>query len=210
MVSEIVRMWQGRFHLGNVGLIEPVEIELLHNLIIDPSLPYGHTLEIGTSTGGTVYGMGQANAMSNRNKNEIVMTVDPYPTALPHHNDGWDVAARCVSSLAAIRRVPNTFFLHGTSATVRELVNRPFFRIIFIDGEHTPEAVLIDIQNTGPLLVKGGVMVLHDIANPAGELARPAWEHIINNNGIDIKGGRLIPDPVTVGTSGKLRWGDAS
>jgi len=67
--------------------------------------------------------------------------------------------------------------------------------LLFIDGNHTYEAVKRDYDLYSPLLVSGGVIVLHDVgANHVNGPSRVMYEEIVNNS--------KWKNPDVVGTAG--------
>jgi SAM-dependent methyltransferase len=61
---------------------------------------------------------------------------------------------------------------------VYKLLNNVFFDFIFIDGNHSYEAVKRDFQLYSPYVRKGGLIALHDIGyNEEGEVSR-FWDEI--------------------------------
>jgi SAM-dependent methyltransferase len=75
--------------------------------------------------------------------------------------------------------------LQGESAAV--LPNLPpVFDLIFIDGDHSREAVLADAEKATNLLRPGGVLCFHDFRSPADPGVTKAVEDLID------KGGELI------------------
>jgi predicted O-methyltransferase YrrM len=53
---------------------------------------------------------------------------------------------------------------------------------LFIDGDHDPEGVLLDVGMYGPLVRPGGIIALDDVLNPDLRVSQ-AWEFIARHGG---------------------------
>jgi cephalosporin hydroxylase len=53
---------------------------------------------------------------------------------------------------------------------------------LFIDGDHDPEGVLLDVGMYGPLVRPGGVIALDDVLNPDLRVSQ-AWQFIARHGG---------------------------
>lgn len=169
------------------------EIDLLMDTARDPSLPAGGILEIGTAWGATTIALALANA--DRGGDEIVLTCDPFP-----YGD-FGEASRLLDALARIRG--SAHYLCGTSETIRRLVDRRAFRLIFIDGDHRETSVRRDLENCGRLVARDGVVIMHDVSDRhTGVLT--VWDGVVTSGGLRCGDALLRPVKV-VHTCGILR-----
>lgn len=61
------------------------------------------------------------------------------------------------------------------SQQVRELLSGRGIEFLFIDGDHTYDGVKRDFETYSALLRKGGMVALHDIAQPRGPVTCEVW-----------------------------------
>lgn len=109
-------------------------------------------LEIGAFKGGSTWVMAQTA--------KSVMSVDTFAA-----NDAGTIQTEELTTLdaylKAIEGLPNVSYFVGTSAEAAKKIKRKF-DLIFIDADHSEEAVRQDIALWWPRVKRGGLMVFHD------------------------------------------------
>lgn len=96
-------------------------------------------LEIGTGLGVSTRALAE--------KAKTVVSVDPDPWC---HENVWPVLAKDLHNVVFLKQIPN----NGR------------FDAIFIDGDHSYEAVVSDIENSRRVAVPGCVYIFHDSRIP--------------------------------------------
>lgn len=139
---------------GSISQITDKEALFLFEMVSSPSLPNGAIIEIGTNMGGTARGLAEAN--NTRDRNESYIGCDPYPahTSRP--------ALRAACCFDALLDIPNAIMVVGTSHQLVMLLGMCRARLVFVDGDHTAQAVVEDTTNAVNLLIPGGVITVHD------------------------------------------------
>jgi predicted O-methyltransferase YrrM len=135
-------------------------------------------LEIGTAEGGTLFFLSRL-----ASPRATILSVD-----LPggQFGGGYDaLRAWCYRRFARSRQ--RLTLLQGDSHT-NEMLNRVKAALrgqtldyLFIDGDHTYEGVKRDFELYGPLVRKGGIIALHDIADhptPLGCEVSRFWNEV--------------------------------
>lgn len=131
-------------HPGELGLF----LELMDERVCE------RAIEVGVALGGTFWALSELGF-------KRMAGVDADLSHLRDDNRDIDGAVFIESE----SRDPNTV------AAVRSYLGGPA-DLIFIDADHTPEAVLADAATWAPLLAVDGIMAFHDIA----EQTARAWE----------------------------------
>ncbi len=70
---------------------------------------------------------------------------------------------------------------------IKKESNREGFRIFSVDGAHTSEATLRDLQNAHATLVKGGVLMIDDYFQPTWPGVSEAFNRFMSQTGMDLK-----------------------
>jgi cephalosporin hydroxylase len=155
------------------GVIAPVETfqvtwELDQLLAIYERLAPAHVLEVGCWKGGTLWHWLQQ-------PDTDVVAVDDQM----RESDDWqDWALEAGSTLHQIQgdsRHPDII------EAARE--HGPY-DFVFIDGDHSYEAVRADVDNYGTMVADGGVLVLHDILPRPGYGVSRVWSELKSIAGI--------------------------
>jgi predicted O-methyltransferase YrrM len=138
---------------------------------------FGPLVEIGTYCGkSTIY-----LAAAAREHGTFVVTVDHHRGS-EEHQPGWeyhdiglvDPTVGRIDTLPTMRR---TLHAAGVEDTVVAVVGRSAdvaalwttqVGLVFIDGGHTEEAAWLDYRSWAPHVMRGGLLVIHDVfSNPA-------------------------------------------
>lgn len=70
-------------------------------------------------------------------------------------------------------RFENSYFFHGISEEFFNKINPEPFDIIFIDGWHTHEMSLYDVEHALQILSENGTIILHDCVPPEEDCQTP-------------------------------------
>jgi len=133
-------------------------------------------LEVGTYAGGTAIGWGRA-ILENKKGKLISVDSDVYSRGtFP------DVTRANLRTLG----LPDTAFelIAGDSKQVLPSLKGPYtnaFDLVLVDGDHTYEGALRDIENCIPLVKKGGLLLVHDVdRNRRMDEATPEHPHPVH------------------------------
>jgi predicted O-methyltransferase YrrM len=134
--------------------------------------PLGPLLEIGTYCGkSTLYLAAAARAGGS-----VVITVDHHRGS-EEHQPGWeyhdptlvDPAVGRIDTLPVLRRTLHragvddlVIAIVGDSASVARVWSTPV-GLVFIDGGHTEQAAQRDYEGWAPMVLPGGLLVIHDV-----------------------------------------------
>lgn len=140
-----------------------VESELEEMLALYRERAPVHALEIGVWQGGTL-----RRWLADAAPSATVVAVDPkHPNADVYdewrREGGADVAI-AIWGLSEDKEVARTVEFYGP------------YDWVFIDGDHSLEAVRHDVQTYSPMIRQGGCLLLHDIVPPDGEKSYPPGE----------------------------------
>lgn len=162
-------------YTGFFGIIMPCQVksEITALASIVQKLKPKTIVEIGTCKGGTLF------LWSCLVSSEGVITsID-----LPNGNYGggyhdWNIPfyksfARGKQKINLIR---DNSHEKSTLARLKKILNGNLVDFLFIDGDHSERGVSIDFRMYSPLVRKGGVIALHDVAHCEGS----------NNCGVDL------------------------
>lgn len=157
----------------------------------------GDILEIGTFRGKTAIFC--AKLLENIGSNKWVVTIDPYIEYFPEseitrtlgkiNKKGATMKAEYDRFLANLERLSVTrhkkHYLMRSSEAFNELKNSRF-SFIYIDGEHTEEAVLNDFNLYSRCLSPGGVIAFDDVFNTVFPGVGVAVRSLIESNRISV------------------------
>jgi len=73
-------------------------------------------------------------------------------------------------------KLPNTVPFHMTSLEAAKFIAHPMFDFVFIDADHTYQAVKDDILAWRPKVKPGGWLCGHDFANPKDQVQQAVEE----------------------------------
>lgn len=148
--------------------------------------PLGPVVEIGSYCGrSTIYlaaGVREADVAS------IVFSIDHHRGSEEHqpgqeyHDPRFLDADGRVDTLAAFRTTidqagvsDEVVAVVGTSALVARYWSTPL-GMVFIDGGHSSQAARADLESWSPLIVRGGLLAIHDVFPDPADGGRPPFE----------------------------------
>ncbi len=152
------------------GFMPTAEGLALHRAARD-ALLLGPVLEVGTYCGKSTIFL----AAAARDVGGLVVTVDHHRGS-EEHQVGWeyhdtslvadggrfDTLGRFRRTLADAGLEPHVIAVVGRSADVARLWSAPL-GMVFIDGGHTDEAAQADFDGWAHHVVRGGLLVIHDV-----------------------------------------------
>jgi cephalosporin hydroxylase len=143
--------------VGIPSLTTQQELDYVYRLSKDTSLPDGDVLELGVAYGGTSHIIAHGNEERGRGENFYMVDL---LTDLDEHET---IIHLCYVAFRVCKIFENSYFSIGDIECITKLCNSPRFRFVFIDANHTYEALKHDVERVLPLVVKGGLISLHDI-----------------------------------------------
>lgn len=111
--------------------------------------PHSLIVEIGTLKGGTAYLLGKSRRR--------VYTIDNY-------SESGSNIGEATANLKSLR---NVHLLVGTSEEIAKTWKQPI-DLLFVDGSHLYEMVILDLNSWLPLVKQGGFVVFHDFMSHWG------------------------------------------
>jgi predicted O-methyltransferase YrrM len=129
-------------------------------------------LEIGTSSGGTLFAFAKV-----ASPNAIIISVDLegyYPYRIPYYKS----FAKFKQKVKLIRADSHS---KSTLDKVKKILSERQLNLLFIDGDHTYEGVKKDFEMYSGLVKKGGLIAFHDICCHTPETGcevRKFWREI--------------------------------
>ena len=127
--------------------------EILGLLHILERHPPRYVCEIGTACGGTLFLLAKACS-----SDALIMSIDiglTFERSLVHSHIG--AGKQQLIPIRADSRAPETI------RRVRSFLRGHELDLLFIDGDHSYDAVKADFSNYGPLVRGGGLIAFHDI-----------------------------------------------
>jgi len=145
----------------------------------------GEIVEIGSFMGLSTCWLAVGSAKAGR---ETVHAIDHFKGS-PEHQPGGGAACETVaedgSTFAKFRENVRTAGVEdrvhaivASSAEAAKGWDKPI-RLLFIDGEHSYEAVKADFELWSPFVVEGGIIAFHDVGNAEG--ATRFYEEFLKN-----------------------------
>lgn len=119
-------------------------------------------LEIGTASGGTLFLFSRA-----ASENALILSID-LPGGIHGGGCPWwkTILFRSFASgKQKIELLRADSHSEDTVNSLKKLLDGKNIDFLFIDGDHTYEGVRRDFENYSPLVRKGGMIALHDIAS---------------------------------------------
>lgn len=86
-------------------------------------------------------------------------------TAEAFRDLGFNVTCIEISPKEELLSIPGITVVKGDSSDPKIIDRRLRFDVLFIDGDHSYEQVKLDYENWSPLVVRGGLIVFHDIVD---------------------------------------------
>lgn len=153
---------------GNTPLLLPCELKYLIDLLLSGDLPSGDILEIGYNLGGT------ASVVLPHIGNRQWWACDIYPMQM-----SCGPARLMMGACQALYNTNGINLLLITSARLASIMRR-VVALALIDGSHDYDDVKRDLEAVVPLMVPGGIVVLHDSVNqPSCPGSMRAWAELV-------------------------------
>ena len=130
-------------------------------------------VEIGSYLGASTAFLGFAALQRNGN----VHAVDPWMNTAMGAEGERDTFAEFSTNTAPFKHYITTH--RGTSAEIQRRVGSLPCDMIFIDGDHSYNAVLTDLRCWLPSLKPGGILAMHDMDSPT---VKQAFDEIVGAN----------------------------
>lgn len=134
----------------------------------------GVFVEVGTYHGVT------AAYMAKKRPGATYLSVDPFPS-----KEGMDLLRNCAgaSDYWVANRQPNMRLFIGTLADADTLFRENFADVVFIDGDHLFDAVLLDLRAAWKMVKHRGAILVHDIGRIHREQIERAVEVFLGESG---------------------------
>ena len=148
---------------GVAGWETPAEQQVL-KLFAEQVEAYGSIVEIGSE-----FGMSTSILAKFSDPSVHVSAVDPFP------NDTFAQHSRNMARIGVLDRI--VYFKMLSEAAAKQYLQNDgqLIDVLFIDGDHSTDAVLIDILMWLPMVEVGGVVIFHDTMAPTN--MRPHEQH---------------------------------
>jgi len=137
-----------------------------------PELPHGHIIEIGQGWGASTFLLANGNELRHiRDPQEYghLFSFDPYP-------DGKGDTFRSSAihrALCGSEHLAHT--VRATSMVIPYLFRENTIRLAFIDGDHSEQWAQRDLDAILPLMVDGGLILMHDVAHALESGPSAVW-----------------------------------
>jgi predicted O-methyltransferase YrrM len=161
-----------RYH----GLLRPFQIqgEITELVTLVEKMRPETVLEIGTASGGTLFLFSRV-----ASPNASIISVD-LPGGI--HGGGYPWWKTILYRSFASRKQKITLMrvdshLDATLNDVKKMLGGRKVDFLFIDGDHTYNGVRKDFENYAPLVRKGGLIALHDIASDLDRLGCEVYKY---------------------------------
>lgn len=99
--------------------------------------------------------------------------------------------------LAEMLCVGDVEYLDGDSRQTVPTIRRTF-DLVLVDGDHSRDGAMADLENTWPLVAPGGALAFHDITHPAHPDLQETFD-TFRSQAAGVKSWRLIVEPYGVG-----------
>ena len=176
---------------GVPSLCQGKELDIIEQYALDRLSLVGHILELGVAYGGTSHVLAHANEA--RGYSEKLYMVD-----LLVDGDGYlEMRRVCTIIGDTVKKFENVYFIVGDIGFLEQLDTSNKFRLAFIDAEHTYTALKGDLAAVIPMMVNGGIIILHDLSTNYPGLLE-VWNEIELGYSTDVE---IIdrPDGTTLG-----------
>lgn len=163
---------------GVDGWLEPVEAQALFDLA-RRCTGAGVIVEIGSWKGKSTICLAAGARAGNRPK---IYAVDPHTGSPEHHAEFGEVEtfAEFTANVAAAGYESDVVPLRMRSTEAAAHVTEPV-ELLFIDGDHSYEAVVADVEAWWPKLTDGGFVAVHDAFLHLGAPRQVIRERIVRN-----------------------------
>jgi predicted O-methyltransferase YrrM len=152
----------------------PGEIETLFELA-KPLPPNPIIVNIGT-------GLGTSTLAFHKSRPDAkVYAIDIDPCAKAFEN--WRKSGLSMEGVT---------FINGASGSVARWWEVGPVDLLFIDGDHSPPGIRIDVKTWEPHIVTGGLLVFHDYGNPVTPYVKPAVDVLMKGKDVYLERGYII------------------
>jgi predicted O-methyltransferase YrrM len=141
------------------GFTSPLELSLLYHASL--ALPgHGRVVEIGSYLGRSTIVLAAAASVAGRSP---IAAVDPHTGDLTHpHFERLDTREQFLRNMEGAGMADRVLLVQETSVEAANSWPGDPVELLFIDGLHTHDAVLADVQQWSRYLVSGACVVLDD------------------------------------------------
>lgn len=165
------------------GWFSEIEGKVLYSLV--GRAPAGEMVEIGSWKGRSSIMLAAAAACKNRR----VHCIDTFQGARVHQERAGGKPLNMLPDFTQNLRaagLQDAVIVHAKSSREARLSwGKKPISLLFVDGEHDLDGVSDDIDSWSPLVVKGGLLAMHDVGYLPGPTqvhkrlaASPAWTHV--------------------------------
>lgn len=146
------------------------EILELYNAVL--STPPGDVLEVGSATGGTTIALIHA----AKEVGKIVYSIDPYPEELENKANDYTEGMMGKFKEKFRQNILNDQYdnIIQFNEDIKNCINKipDKLSVVFIDGCHEFAYVKAEYELLFTRIVSGGVMYIHDIYSPTGQISK--------------------------------------
>jgi predicted O-methyltransferase YrrM len=140
------------------GFTSPIELSFLYHAVL--ALPGdGRVVEIGSYLGRSTAVLAHAVAQAER---APAVAVDPHTGDLTVAGRPEDTHERFLQNMRAAGISPHVHPIHATSVAAAAAWTGEPVELLFVDGLHTHEAVVADVESWSPFLTAGACVVFDD------------------------------------------------
>jgi len=140
------------------GFTSPIELSFLYHAVL--ALPgNGRVVEIGSYLGRSTAVLGHALAQAGR---APAVAVDPHTGDLTIDGDRENTRDRFLENMRAAGVDPHVQLIHATSVEAAVAWPGEPVELLFVDGLHTHDAVVADIESWSPFLAPRACVVFDD------------------------------------------------
>jgi predicted O-methyltransferase YrrM len=140
------------------GFTSPIELSFLYHAVL--ALPgNGRVVEIGSYLGRSTVVLGHAVAEAGR---APVVAVDPHTGDLTIDGSRQDTRDRFLQNMTAAGVDRHVRLIHATSVDAADEWSGEPVELLFVDGLHTRDAVVADVESWSPFLAHRGCVVFDD------------------------------------------------
>lgn len=118
-------------------------------------------LEIGSARGGTLFLFSKY-----AYENAIIISIDlpKGPFGGGYSKNRVSIFKKFITNKQKMYLIRDNSHLENTKNKLKKILGKNKIDFLFIDGDHTYEGVKIDFEQYSPLVKKGGIIAMHDIA----------------------------------------------
>ncbi len=164
-IEDVLKLWKA-FEAQTTEL----EARELYNAVL--FTPQGDVVEVGSATGGTTIVL----ILAAKEALKMVYSVDPYPDAFENNASDYTAGLMTIYKNKFRQNILNHqhYNIIQLNEDIKNCIDRipKELSVVFIDGCHEFAYVKNEYDLLFPKLVPGGIMYIHDIYAPAGQLSK--------------------------------------